>query len=87
MTTKEKIRDFIASNFYVAAGSQLEDETSLLEEGIIDSTGVLEILNFVEQEFGIKTADAEILPENFDGIGRITAFVERKLAEFDVAAG
>jgi acyl carrier protein len=78
VTSRDKIHNFILSNFYVASGRQLTDEMSLLEEGIIDSTGVLELLSFVEQEFGVKAADDEILPENFDGVARIVAFVERK---------
>lgn len=77
-TTADTIRNFITSNFY-AAGNGLRDDTSLLDEGIIDSTGVLEILGFVEQEFGIKVADEEIVPEHFDGVARIAAFVERKV--------
>jgi len=80
VATTDRIRKFIVSNFYVAGGTQLHDDTSLLEEGIIDSTGVLEVLAFVEKEFGIKAADEEIVPENFDGIGRIAAFVEAKRA-------
>ncbi len=80
MTTTEKIRKFITTNFYVPNGRTLTDETSLLEEGVIDSTGVLEVLAFIEREFGIKAADEEILPENFDGIGRIARFVEQKIA-------
>lgn len=78
MTTTEKIRSFVLSNFYPAHATLLADDTSLLEEGIIDSTGVLELLAFVEREFGIKIPDEEILPENFDGIARIAAFVDAK---------
>ena len=56
----------------------LEDDTSLLEHGIIDSTGVLEVIMFVETAFGVTVEDAEMLPENLDSIERIAAFVERK---------
>jgi acyl carrier protein len=80
VTTNEKIRNFVVKNFYVAGRGELRDDASLLEEGIIDSTGVLEVLTFIEQEFGIKTPDEDIVPENFDGINRITAFVESRLA-------
>lgn len=79
MTVTEKVRNFIVENFYVANDRTLADETSLLEEGVIDSTGVLEVLGFIEREFGIRTADEEILPENFDAIGQIARFVEQKL--------
>jgi acyl carrier protein len=78
MTLKQQIRDFVTSNFYVAEPAALEDRTSLLEHGIIDSTGVLEIIVFLENTFGISVDDSELLPENLDSIERIAAFVERK---------
>jgi len=80
VSAREKIRSFVVSNFYLPSGARLKDDTSLIEEGIIDSTGVLELLAFVEKEFGIRTADEDIVPENFDGIARITAFVEARRA-------
>lgn len=65
-------------NYYTASG--LADDTSLLDRGIIDSTGVLEIIVFIEGEFGIKVLDHEVLPENLDSISNIAGYVERKLA-------
>jgi acyl carrier protein len=53
---------------------------SLVETGVIDSTGVLELIEFVEQEFDITVADAETVPANLDGIDQLVAFVERKTA-------
>jgi acyl carrier protein len=53
---------------------------SLIETGVIDSTGILELIEFLEAEFGIQVADTETVPENLDGIGRLTAYVERKAA-------
>ena len=79
MQTSERIRMFITGNFYVADPAALSDGESLLEAGIIDSTGVLEVLGFLEREFGITMSDDEILPENLDSIARLTAFVGRKL--------
>ena len=78
MTLKQQIRDFVTSNFYVAEPAALQDQTSLLEHGIIDSTGVLEVIVFLETTFGISVDDSELLPENLDSIERIAAFVERK---------
>ncbi len=80
MNIKEQVRAFLTSNFYVADPSSLEDETSLLEQGVIDSTGVLEVISFIEETFGLKVEDAEMLPDNLDSIERITHFVNRKLA-------
>lgn len=78
MALRKQIRDFVTTNFYVADPNTLEDSTSLLDQGIIDSTGVLEVIMFVESAFGVTVEDAEMLPENLDSIERIAAFVERK---------
>lgn len=80
MQPKERIRQFILKNFYVADAASLLDDTSLLDQGIIDSTGVLEVIAFIEDEFGVKVEDEEMLPENLDSIDRIDAFVARKKA-------
>lgn len=73
-----KVRQFITTNFYVADPAALKDDASLLDAGIVDSTGVLEIVQFLEGEFGFKVEDAEIVPENVDSISRLTAFVAKK---------
>ena len=78
MTLQQQIRDFVTSNFYVADPKALEDRTSLLDHGIIDSTGVLEVIMFIETTFGVTVEDSEMLPENLDSIERIAAFVARK---------
>ena len=78
MELKRQIREFVTTNFYVADPKALEDSTSLLDQGIIDSTGVLEVIGFVESTFGITVEDAEMLPENLDSIQRISDFVARK---------
>jgi acyl carrier protein len=66
MALETAIRAFITSNFYVANPSALDAEASLLDNGVIDSTGVLELITFVEAEFGVKVEDDEMLPENLD---------------------
>ncbi len=80
METKEKVRQFIKNNFYAASSSDLTDDASLLDLGIVDSTGILEVVAFVEDEFEVTVDDAEMLPENLDSINNITAFIERKMA-------
>jgi acyl carrier protein len=74
------VKDFIIKNFYVASADSLANDTSLVDQGIIDSTGILEVAAFLESEFGIKVADSELLPENLETIGNIAAFVARKQA-------
>jgi acyl carrier protein len=78
METKRQIREFVTSNFYVADPASLEDGTSLLDQGIVDSTGVLEVIGFIETTFGITVEDSEMLPDNLDSIERIASFVARK---------
>ncbi len=78
MDVKSKIRAFIITNFYVPAGMALPDDASLLGQGVVDSTGVLEVIGFLEDSFQMTVDDTEMLPENLDSIDRLTAFVERK---------
>ena len=77
-TTIEKVRSFVTTNFYVPDKDALGDDASLLDQGIVDSTGVLEVVSFLESDFGITVEDAEVLPENLDSIAKIAAFVDRK---------
>ena len=77
MDNKEAVRRFILGNFFVPEGNALEDDDPLLEHGVIDSTGVLEIIGFVEMNYGIKLDDDEIVPENLGSISNIAAFIER----------
>lgn len=75
---QKQVRAFVTSNFYVADPAALEGGASLLDLGIIDSTGVLEVISYIEENFGITVEDSELLPENLDSIERIANFVARK---------
>ena len=77
---KEKIKTFIVENFLFGEDNGLKDETSFLDEGIIDSTGILELVDFLEQEFSIAVEDEELIPENLDTIANVDNFISRKLA-------
>jgi acyl carrier protein len=80
-TIAQEIKDFVVSNFlYGQDGQSLTSEQSFLENGIIDSTGVLELVAFLEQRFGIAVADRELMPENLDSVQNASAFVTRKLS-------
>jgi acyl carrier protein len=72
------VRGFIVQNFYVPDEAALSDDASLLDHGIVDSTGILEVTAFLENHFGIRVLDTEIVSENMETIARIVAFVERK---------
>ncbi len=81
MDIKKTIRTFITENFLASDGSKrLEDRTSFLETGIVDSTGILEIIQFIEETFEISVDDEELVPENLDSIDNLTAFVASKIA-------
>ena len=81
MTTKETIQTYVAENFLFSSnGFDLSDDASLLDEGIVDSTGVLELVLFVEERFDIEVQDNEIVPDNFDSINSLASYIERKSA-------
>lgn len=77
--TIRRVRAFIVTNFLFGDESRLPgDADSLLESGVIDSTGVLELVEFVESDLGVVVADHETVPANLDSINNIASFVERK---------
>lgn len=78
--THHIIRQFICDNFIVG-DADFTDDDSMLDKQIIDSTGVLELVAFLEERFGIRIADEEIVPENLDSVNRISAFLSRKCAQ------
>jgi acyl carrier protein len=73
-----QLRKFILDKFPLARKQQIKDSDPLLESGVLDSLGVLDLVSFVEQEFSVHVADEELVPENFQTIDRIAAFVESK---------
>jgi len=75
------LRRFIGENFmFQEEIDSLPEDASFLDAGIIDSTGVLELVCFLENTFGFEVADEEMLPENLDSIRAVTAYVKRKLS-------
>ena len=80
------IREFIVSNLLFGDDVGLGDDTSFLESGIIDSTGVLELIMFLESTYGVKVAPEEMLPENLDSINRVARFLTRKRANPEAPA-
>ncbi len=77
---RKKVKGFILENFLFEEDEKaLDDNASFLENGIIDSTGVIELVSFMEEEFGISINDEELIPENLDSIINLTSFISRKL--------
>ncbi len=81
MDAMQQIRHFIVTNFYIPDPAALTDDALLLERGVIDSTGILEVISFLEDTFQLKVTDAEMVPENLGSIVRIGDYVKRKSAE------
>jgi acyl carrier protein len=74
---RNKIRSFINGRFPLAKNTN--DDHGLLDNGILDSLGILEVVTFLEREFGLAIADEELLPENFESVATLTMFVQNKL--------
>ncbi len=80
----EIVRNFIIENFLFGKNEKLGNDTSFLEDGIIDSTGILELIAFLEETFEIVVEDDEILPENLNSLTTIDEYLKRKIAEAQV---
>jgi len=77
---KQKLKVFITDKFLLGVSSKiLTDDDSFLEKGIIDSTGVLELVSFIEEAFNIKVEDEELVPDNLDSLDKLTSYVEKKI--------
>ena len=74
----ERVHSFIVEKFPLARKTGLKNGDKLLEAGIVDSLGILDLVSFLESEFSIQMSDEELLPENFQSIDCIAAFVQRK---------
>ena len=79
MSVEKEIRKFIEENFILDENDNLSSEDSLLEKGIIDSTGVLELVAFIEENYNFKIKDEELIPENLDSIKSISRFIQERL--------
>jgi acyl carrier protein len=80
MEHKQAIREFIVENFLFGEANGLEEETSFLENGIIDSTGILELVTYLEDTFDIEVEDEELVPENLDSIANVVKYLTTKQA-------
>ena len=76
-TIRDSIRSFVVDSFFV---DDFADDDGFLRSGIVDSMGMLQLVTFLQERFGIEIRDEELVPENLDSLTRVTAFVERKLA-------
>ena len=81
MSTEQAIRDYILENYlFTDEQSELDSNDSFMEKGIIDSTGILEVIYFMEDEFVLKVEDDEMIPENLDSVNNLVKFISKKTA-------
>jgi len=79
MAAKTQIRQFILNNYlFTNDDTKLSDSASLMQSGTMDSTGILELIMFLEENFGIKVADDEMVPANLDSVDNVVSFIDRK---------
>lgn len=77
---RDRIKKYILENFLFSTDLKaIGDDTSFLKTGIIDSTGILEIIGFLEEEFNVKVEDEDVIPENLDSINLLASYVEKKI--------
>ena len=76
-TAKEKIRNYIVQSSHADA-DKIKDESLIFKEGFFDSMGFIMLITFLEEEFGIKTVDSDLIEENFESINAISEFIQRK---------
>lgn len=77
-SVEDEVRAFIRDNLLFGEDVAFSDEDSFLEEGIIDSTGILELVQFLEERYGFHIEDEELVPENLDSVSRLARYVGRK---------
>jgi acyl carrier protein len=75
-----EVREFLRENFILDESVPLADDTSFMESHILDSTGFIELITFIEERYGVQVGDEEMLPENFDSLRNIEAYLARKRA-------
>lgn len=80
MSIEQQIKDYVAANFLFSDnGYPYPDDVSFLAEGIVDSTGVLELVFFVEETFGLTVPDSDLIPQNFDSITNLANYIRARL--------
>ena len=78
---EQKLRQFVIDNFLFGDSKGLRNNSSFLDQGVIDSTGMLELVTYVEETFSIHVEDSELVPENLDSIDQLVNFIQRKTAK------
>ncbi len=72
------IREFIVENFLFGEGDQVSNDTNFFEKGIIDSTGILELVSYIEETYNLTIEDEDLIPENFSSLNTVASFLQKK---------
>ena len=78
MSLQQDIRGFIVENFLFGEDGGLEDDSSFIEQGIVDSTGIMQLVSYLQEQYRIAIDDEELIPDNLDSIRKVAAFIEEK---------
>jgi acyl carrier protein len=87
MSLHGDIRSFIVENFLFGEENGLNDDSSFIKEGIVDSTGIMQLVSFIQEQYLIAIEDEELTPENLDSIRKVSAFIEEKKRLIESGAG
>jgi acyl carrier protein len=79
MSLLEEIRNFIVDNFLFGDAGNLSNDSSFIKEGIVDSTGILQLVAFIQERYRVVVEDEDLIPENLDSVNKVAAFVESKM--------
>ena len=79
MSIRDDIRSFVIDTFLFGEDDGLKDESSFLEEGIVDSTGIMQLVSFLQERYRVSIEDEELIPDNLDSIKRVATFIEEKM--------
>ena len=80
MDNIKKMKEFVINNFMFGKGDSLENDTDFFEKGIIDSTGTLELVSFIEENYNISVLDNELIKENLSSLTKVNEYIKNKLA-------
>ena len=87
MSIEEEIRVFVVDNFLFGEEGGLKDDSSFLKEGIVDSTGIMQLVSFLQEQYLIAIEDEELIPDNLDSIRKVSLFVQGKKSLMKAGAG
>lgn len=87
MSVAEEIRNFVVDNFLFGDEAGLTDDSSFIKEGIVDSTGILQLVTYLQERYQIAVDDEELTPDNLDSVRRVAAFVEAKCGRVPAVSG